>query len=343
MAARLGLSRTTVSLALRDDPRIKKETRLKAQRLADTLGYRRSAMLTTLMTQVRARRIKFRGEVLAFITALNDEFYWKKQSEGEVFLGAREMADRLGFHLEPFWTGPRGVNARQTTRILRSRGVRGMLIPYTPLECQPLDLDWERLPVIATGYSFRQNNPHRVAANQFDTAKLCYQRLLEKGHRRIGLIMEVSSDSRVNNHWVSAYLGSQWRLGGARLQPLDMPGVIDQKAFLHWFDKVRPDAIIGTVLSSRVADWLKVRGLQIPQDVSYASLDLQAAERGRVAGISQKHHLVGAGAITLLSSMIFRNEIGLPEHPTVTMVDVTWVDGETAIARKASGSAKPVK
>lgn len=339
LAARLGLSRTTVSLALRNDPRIKPATRLKAQKMADSLGYRRSAMLTTLMTQVRARQIKFRGEVLAFITALTDEFYWKKQSEGEVFLGAQEMSDRLGFRLEPFWTGPRGVHSKQTARILRSRGVRGIIIPYSPLTLLPLELDWEHMPIVATGYSFRQKNPHRVAANQFDTAKICYQKLHEMGHRRIGLALEESSDSRVDNYWVSAYLGSQWRLGGTRLAPLDMKGVANENVFMHWFERARPDAIIGALGAPHPLDWLKNRGVRVPQDVSYATLDVQAGDKGRFAGVSQNHRLVGAGAINLLSSLIFRNESGLPEHPTVTMIDVSWMDGMSAIRRKPLRSA----
>jgi DNA-binding LacI/PurR family transcriptional regulator len=124
LAARLGVSRTTVSLALRNDPRIKQETRLRVQRLAESLGYRRNALVTTLMTQVQARRVHFNGEVLAYITALNEEFYWQKQSEGEVYLGACKMADQLGFRLEPFWTGSMGVNSHRVARILRARRAR---------------------------------------------------------------------------------------------------------------------------------------------------------------------------------------------------------------------------
>lgn len=338
LAKMLGVSRTTVSLSLNNHPRIPQKTRLRVQQLAESLGYQRNALVTTLKTQVRARRIRFKGEVLAFITALNEEFYWQKQSEGEVYLGAREMANQLGFRLEPFWTGPMGVNSHSIARVLRARGVRGMVIPYMPLDLLPLELDWKRMPAVTTGYSFSQQKLHRVAANQFQTSMLCYKKLHAMGHRRIGLAMEGRSDSRVNYQWGSAYLGSQWLHGGARLPPLDMPSVANEDTFMRWFDKVRPDAIIGTPKSSLIADWLKKRGLRIPRDVSYVNLDVQPEDRDHVSGISQNHHLIGAGAITLLSSMIFRNETSLPEHPTITMVDVTWLDGGTTIARKTTSA-----
>lgn len=335
LAERLGVSRTTVSLALRNDPRASKETRLRIQRMAESAGYRRSAMVATLMTQVRARRIRTNGEVIAFITALNEEFYWKKQSEGEVFLGAKEKAESLGFRLEPFWTGPMGVNSRQTARILRSRGVRGMFIPYSPLELQPLELDWEHLPVVASGYSFRQRQPHRVAANQFQTSMLCYERLHEMGHRRIGLAIGTASDIRVNYFWVSAYLGAQYRLKGAKLQPFSVQGMPNHDDFMRWFERERPDAVIVALWQNPAQDWLKERGIRAPQDVSIAHLDVTPKDHGLLSGIDQNHRLVGAGAITLLANLIFRNEGGLPEHPTITNTDVTWVDGLTTRRRTA--------
>lgn len=333
LAERLGVSRTTVSLALRNDPRTNQETRLRVQRLAEAAGYRRSALVTTLMTQVRARRIRTNGEVLAFITALNEEFYWKKQSEGEVFLGAKEKAESLGFRLEPFWTGPMGVNSRQTARILRSRGVRGMLVPYSPLELRPLELDWEHMPVVATGYSFQQRQPHRVAANQFHTSMLCYERLHAMGHRRIGLAIGTASDVRVNYFWVSAYLGAQHRLKGAKLKPFSVQGMPDHDEFMRWFEKERPDAIIVALWQDAAWDWLKERGIRVPEDVSIAYLDVAQRDLGRLSGINQNHRLVGAGAVSLLASLIFRNESGLPEHPTVTSTEITWSDGLTASPR----------
>ncbi len=333
LAERLGVSRTTVSLALRNDPRSSKATRLRIQKLAESAGYRRSALVATLMTQVRARRIRTNGEVIAFVTALNEEFYWKKQSEGEVFLGAKEKAESLGFRLEPFWTGPMGANSRQTARILRNRGVRGMIIPYSPLALKPLELDWEHLPVVATGYSFRQRQPHRVAANQFQTSMLCYERLHAMGHRRIGLAIGTASDVRVNYFWVSAYLGAQHRLKGAKLEPFNIQGMPQPDEFMRWFDRQRPDAVIVALWKDSAQEWLAARGIRVPEDVSIAHLDVTPKDRGRLSGIDQNHRLVGAGATSLLANLIFANEGGLPEHPTITNTDVTWIDGPTARRR----------
>jgi LacI family transcriptional regulator len=219
--------------------------------------------------------------------------------------------------------------------------VRGMIIPYMPLDLQSLELDWDRLPAVATGYSFRQQNLHRVAANQFQTSMLCYEKLHEMGHRRIGLAMGVAADTRVNHYWVSAYLGAQHRLQGARLNTFDIVGLPEHDAFMRWFELERPDAIIVALWRNSAQEWLEARGIRIPHDVSIAHLDVAEKDQGRLSGINQNHRLVGAGATSLLASQIFNNHSGLPKHPTVTSTEVCWSDGMTTLNRLSSDGRNP--
>jgi hypothetical protein len=62
LARAAGLSKATVSRALRNDPRQSGATRTRVQGLARRLGYRPHPMVTALMTQIRVgRRPRFRG------------------------------------------------------------------------------------------------------------------------------------------------------------------------------------------------------------------------------------------------------------------------------------------
>src|SRR5277367_6472336 len=56
IAERAGVGKATVSLALRDDPRLRPETRRRIQKLAAKMGYRTNATVANLMAQLRASR-----------------------------------------------------------------------------------------------------------------------------------------------------------------------------------------------------------------------------------------------------------------------------------------------
>ena len=51
-----GVSKSAVSLALRNDPRIPESTRFRIQKIAEKMGYRRNPVVDSLMTQLRADR-----------------------------------------------------------------------------------------------------------------------------------------------------------------------------------------------------------------------------------------------------------------------------------------------
>jgi LacI family transcriptional regulator len=53
VARALGVSRSTVSLALRDDPRISDATRRRVRRAAEDLGYTANPLIATLMSTLR--------------------------------------------------------------------------------------------------------------------------------------------------------------------------------------------------------------------------------------------------------------------------------------------------
>ena len=67
LAALAKVSRTTISLALRNHPSIPASTRDRIQQLARQHGYRSDPLITTLMNQLRLSRKKRSVEKLAYI------------------------------------------------------------------------------------------------------------------------------------------------------------------------------------------------------------------------------------------------------------------------------------
>lgn len=77
VAAQVGVSHTTVSLALRGDPRIPPGTRKRVRLAANRLGYRRDAMLSTLMTHLRSMRVHPVHATLGFVAAWPTRDGWR--------------------------------------------------------------------------------------------------------------------------------------------------------------------------------------------------------------------------------------------------------------------------
>lgn len=336
LAARLGISHTTVSLALRNHPSVAEATRRRVQDLAKKTGYHSNALVNALMAQVRkGSRIAPSGEVVAYLTSHSGEDDWRRHpSHLQQFEGAKRRAEELGFMLQPMWLGDRGLGSRQMDRILGARGVRGAILAPLAVDHHTLELDWAHRAVVTIGYSFRQVPLHRTVHDNVSLMEACYQQLKKLGHKRIGLVLHETDSARVRHLWVTGYLGAQWRFGGARLAPMMFEDFDDDRPFLKWVKKTRPDAVIG-VWRDQPLDWLRNNKISVPAQVGYATLDL-GDRVGKIAGMQQDNTSIGMAAMDMLAGQLFRSEIGMPISPKVTLVEGTWMDGPTANRRPES-------
>lgn len=339
LAAQLGISHTTVSLALRGHPSVSADTRARVREAAAKAGYQPNALVNALMSQVRQKhRLKPTGEVVAFLSAHKEgPDRWKiLPSVVSQFEGAGARARELGFRLEPFWLGDRGCLSRQVNRVLQARNVRGAILSPLAHDMQTLELDWDRGATVAIGYSFRQVSLHRAAHHQIEGVFACYRQLHNLGYRRIGLAISRETNVRCRYYWSTGFLGSQHVYGGEQIPPLLMESEADRAAFLAWLDGREPDAVIG-IHPHHTLEWLReARG----DRVAYASLDILNREHV-VAGIQQDNVAIGAAAMNLLAGQLFRNEHGIPPIPETTLVEGIWLDGPTTPRKPAAEAAKP--
>ena len=334
LAKKLGLSHSTVAMCLRNDPRVAAKTRERVLKCARENGYRPNPLVGALMAQVRGkRRQKDTGEVVAFLTASESADAWKNLfSASRQFEGASSRGKQLGFSVQPFWLGNRGTRCRALDRVLTARGISGLLLAPLPIDYRTLELSWERYALIAMGYSFSQLAPHRVVHHNLKTMFTCYHQLRLLGHRRIGLVLQPEADERVLHLWSTAFLGAQRLYQGDRLEPCWIPTLTDPAPFLSWYKRRRPDAVIG-IWNHEPLAWLRAAGIDVPGEVSFASLDLGEENIGRIAGVLQDNRNVGIAAMDVLASVLLQNEVGLPLIPRVTMIEDTWLDGPTVTRR----------
>ncbi len=327
LAAKLGVSHNTVARALRNDPEIAGVTKKRILKEAEAAGYRMNPLVSALMNQVRRhRKLGPSGEVIGFLTSYTSEDRWRTHpSLSQYYKGAHERAEALGFQLQPFWLGTGGVDSARVGRILRARGVKGVIIGPVLADYHPFRLDWDHHAVVALGSGFRQVPVHRVMHHQTTGMLACYSHLRQFGYRRIGFVTHLADDLRTNHLWRSGYLGAQQVYGGACLDICFSESYEDPASVHEWIRRMKPDAVIGTW----VLAMLQSLRIQLPRTLGFASLDIEAAQLGEIAGIWQDNQRLGAAAMDLLAGQIYRNETSLPKAPTLTYVEGTWMDGPT--------------
>jgi LacI family transcriptional regulator len=320
--------RSTVALALRDNPRISPETRRRVREVAERLGYRVNPLVAALM---RSRRsgAPARNAVIGYITAHSTRYGWQPphHDRPDFFPGARERAKDFGYQLEHFWYAEPGMNPRRLGQILLTRGIHGLIIGRMPAGVTALELAWDHFSTVALGMTLQTPRLHRVTENHFDTARVGMQRCLDLGYERVGFVFSEANDSPgVGDRWLGAYLAHQAQYFGREQIPV-CPGVpTDQNTFLSWFQQHRPDALLVTH-APQVVRWLAAAGVGVPEDVGL--IELQDSVESDASGVCYDPAKIGALAIEMVIGLMYRNETGVPAEPHEVLLSGEWRPGAT--------------
>lgn len=114
LAKSLGLSRTTVSDALRGSPRVDPRTAARVQQAAGEAGYRRNPLAGALMSELRrSRGSTFRGVLAVLEFSEPDRPANAAAYHRELAAGVNARATELGFRTERFVVGPAGVSVHR--------------------------------------------------------------------------------------------------------------------------------------------------------------------------------------------------------------------------------------
>lgn len=342
VAERAGVHRSTVSLALRDHPRISPEVRQRVREIAQELGYRINPLVAALMSSRRSGQTP-RDTVLAYVTNYPTRYGWRPphHDRPDFFPGAAERAKDFGCRLEHFWLAEPGMTATRFCDILTTRGIHGVILGRLPPGQGNLDLLWQRYSCVALGLTLRSPLLHHVTENHFDTMWQAMQRCWERGYRRVGFVFSEANDSpRVGDRWMGAFLSQQHHWPPSNRLPLCAEVPVDAATFGVWFKKTRPDAVIATH-GTHVVRWLKEMGLSVPGDV--AVVDLEGRPESSLAGVRYDPAKVGALAVEMLLGLMHRNEKGVPDDQHEIVLTGVWHDGTTLPARSESSARSTMR
>lgn len=322
IAAKAGVSNSTVSLALRNSPLIARETREKIQKLAQRLGYRPDPDVSRLMYHLRQRhKPRFKSVIVGLTTNVeSDEQSYMLRLWG----GARTRAEALGYGASLQRVRPAELRRGSILRTLRNRGVEGILLlpqqATLALENAP---EWSNFSVVVATHAIATPEFHRVVPDQFGNTLLLCRKLAQHGCRRIGLLVWRHLDQRVG-HRISGAVTWQNALGDTEpVAPLVYEDDFRPK-LAAWFKRERPDAIV-VGLEQEAHEIARLLGLSIPGRVVFAVTD--GNEPQKLPGIDQRAGDVGAGSVSVLHGLMQSGERGIPSVPHLTMIQGAWNPG----------------
>ena len=325
----------TVSRALREGTSVDPEVRERVRETAHNLGYQTDLRVSHVMSAMRKSEIPQYREGLAFI--------WTRSSTGRTadhvfydkeFEGARRRADQLGYRLDEFHITDPKLNGRELSRLILSRGIRGVVIAPASagLIRSHIWLDWQHFCCVLLGSSLANKGLARVEHDHYLGCVLAVRRLRRKRHQRIGLVLSPALDKRTADLIQSAFL-SFHPLGSHEARKLIFTSDLYKSQLINkWIKKNAPDIFL-----ARVENIHSIKKHFLYRNIPIATLSWNEAEP-EIAGIDQHRFSVGEQTIDLLLERLKGNRFGLdPVAPSIR-IPGSWMDGESLDMRPAKSS-----
>lgn len=337
VARAAGVSKNTVSLALRHDPQIPATTQRRIAAIARRLKYRKNAVVAQLMTEMRRSRAPGFQSVLALLNANLERDAFRSHPTIPVYVaGCRKRALELGYTLDEFWLHDPELDGARLNTIFETRGIRGALVVGLMRENRLPERflpTWENFPAVVTGVrttgpalSFSCTDHHMLALRAF-------QQAVERGCQRPALVIDPVIDRLVDGRFSAGVRTAQQDLPQRqRTKPFFLTGETEAEAerFASWLKRERPDAIL--TLYNVVRRWLEKLRIAVPGEMALIQLK-RRADSPDWAGMDQHNDVVGEAAVEMLIGMIHNPQKGVPDFPRATLVGSTWVDGATVGGR----------
>ncbi|EDY84503.1 hypothetical protein VDG1235_4134 [Verrucomicrobiia bacterium DG1235] len=333
IAEKAGYHPTTISMALRNHPRLPAATTEKIQALAKEMGYRPDPALGALVAYRRNSSPKQQAAPLAYVTYWDTEWGWKTSDAHLTFHeGAVARAEQLGYKVDHFWLGNPDLSHERINEILLTRGIRGLIIAsHMPGSDREPSLEWDKFSSVKIDFFPTALHVHTISNDQRSIIQLAFHKALNAGYRRIGCVMPRWWDDYVNHAWSAGLLASQLYLPEEDRIPICLfegkplgDQCISTSEFEKWRQEYQPEVIISS--APFVMNAIDTLQLRIPEDFAYIDFFLITTE-SKTAGVYHNCERVGELAVEILAGQLQQNQIGLPEYPTVTKVEGTWIDG----------------
>jgi LacI family transcriptional regulator len=327
IARRAGVSKMTVSLALRGHPHAAAETRKRLRRLADDMGYRPNPLIVANMAQLRAGRPSAYAGTLAFVGCGESPERTSGNTQGRrIFVGAGRRAEALGYRIEWFGLDDAAPDGRRLSEILQARGVPGVVLGANRMLPPSAHLEWSQFAIAAIGRTDVGHELHRTVGDYYRAVREACQRCRTRGYRRIGLAISREHDIAHQSLHRSALLGCQAEWPRRQHVPVLIAEQWAAEPFLAWVERHRPEVVIASY--DDPVRWLAEAGYKIPEDIGLIRPHVNDRSIG-VGGFLFDDSELGSAAVDLVVEQLNHNERGLPDTVKRVLLTGRWFEGRS--------------
>lgn len=336
VAKAAGVHFTTVSLALRDHKSLPDSTKTYIRGVADRLGYVRNPIFSALTHFHLNGRVRADPPRLGYL--INQPLERGAalcRQQSHVLDGAREQARMLGYELEVILAGEKLTGAALEEK-LRERNIAGLVIAGFDPGAPGVVLPWERFSVVKINSMHMEPSAPVVSSDHRQDVRLACQRLRALGYQRIGLAVGRADEDATESLYTAGYLLEQSALAPRDrvpelLFPYECTLAEAGRKLAVWAREHRVDAVVCNW--SAVDELLRRAGLRVPEEIACASLCLLEHDGG-LAGVCPNPKVVGAKAISHLTTLLKSGERGVPLFASRTYVRSYWQEGDSAPAKR---------
>jgi len=334
IAKNLGVSKTTVSLALKGHPRISAETKKKVEKAAKAQGYTTDPHLTRAFSIIRKGRNPTHN-VIGYLDTSKRSRDFGNPFADLVKSTLIESAKSKGFSITSFIVDEPKMPLTRLKQIIESRNIKHLLVP-APALIDDLPFDWENFSTIILSTRPLKHRFNRVTTSNYQAISLLMKKIKRKGYTKPGFIIRKNIDAIQDNECSIAFLGLRKYLDFDDSIPILFTQESTSIAtYENWYWKHTPDVIIHNnptgITSEGLLDYtqiLKQFKRSLPNTVGRCTLNSNPSIEP-VSGIIRNEQEIGHSAIELMLSMIERNVMGVPNHPKVLTILCDWYEGKT--------------
>ncbi len=343
LANDLNLSIATISLALRDDPRITLAVRERVRAAAEAAGYQRSGAVSEVMRAVRRSDCQSYRETIAFLTTdgLTPQFMEKNAGQKQIASGIAKAAREEGCRIDYF-----NVDQLEPARLLsifKTRGIRRIIFPgviatYNPDYLQLIDQLRQSVAVVVVGPgALHRHGAPVVMPDFFEMGRRTLIKAWQSGYTRI-LFSNFTSKIDTENRFYAGLLIGNINLGHLiQLETFDTN--CEEHAIYSFLASLNTRDCVTGLSPKNVSQLLKER-LHQKNSPGHLHLSVVEGDGNEASGFSQCLAEVGAQALRL--SLSLKPELtgsSSVNHRDMLCVAPTWHPGKTL--QKNRGPAVP--
>jgi len=287
IAEECGVSLSTVSLVLNDNPRISKATREKVLATVARHGYE---------PNVHARGLASKSSRTVSVVVPQLQHVFADVYFGEIVSGIYDYATESRYKILLDVANLRYVQTREYMNILKSKRADGMLVVGATLEDNYLRaFEDEPYPFMLINSYFPDSPVNFVAADYVDSARQAADHLLQLGHRKMALVGGTNLSSC--NDFLQAFTE---RCLTAGMSAEDLPyeeaqfteehGVAAAERVLDLHPEVTAIICANDRLAVGALRALHQRGVSVPDDMSVMGLDDLPQANFTTPGLTTVHH-----------------------------------------------------